>query len=126
MITVGINKIRKIVSTKQKSIRCYSNCKVEISEKNINKDNDKNYETFQRLLKNSVVSYDVGDKVYGNIVSIENRSVLVDIGLKDYAILPSDEISITGGHAADKLIENEKREFLVIRSSSRDVQLTLS
>jgi small subunit ribosomal protein S1 len=124
MIIVGVNKIKKKVSTKLKSVHCYSKVGVETIEKDINK--DKNYETFQRLLKNSVVSYDVGDKVYGDIVSIENRSVLVDIGLKDYAILPFDEISITGGHAADKLIEREKREFLVISSSSRDVQLTLS
>jgi small subunit ribosomal protein S1 len=106
---------------------CYSNSIIATS--NIRKPTteiEKNYEIFDSLLKKYVVSYDVGDKISGNVVSIDNRSVFIDIGLKDYAILPSDEISITGGRAVDLLTEGETKEFLVIRSSSRDVQLTVS
>jgi small subunit ribosomal protein S1 len=86
----------------------------------------KKYEIFEKLLEKYVLSYDVGDRASGTVVSIDNRSVLVDMGLKDYAILPLNEISIKGGHAEDFLKEGDTREFLVIRSSSREVQLTVS
>jgi small subunit ribosomal protein S1 len=101
----------------------------EISSKCISFESNEtkeNYENFEKLLKKYVIRFDVGDRASGKVVSICSRSVLIDMGLKDYAILPFNEISIKGGHAEDLLTVGETREFLVIRSTNREVQLTVS
>jgi small subunit ribosomal protein S1 len=103
------------------------NCKLSKNDKLIEGETlDQKYEIFEKLLKKHVISYNVGDKAVGTVVSIDNRSVSVDMGLKDYAMLPLNEISIKGGRAEDLLSEGETYEFLVIRSSPREHQLTVS
>lgn len=62
----------------------------------------------------------------GTVVSMDNKFVYVDMGLKDYALLPRDEVSVSKKSAEDVLTVGESKEFLVIRSNNREVQLTLS
>merc|ERR1712118_618634 len=56
----------------------------------------------------------------------DKKFVYVDMGLKDYALLPREEISLTGERAEDKLSIGETREFVVIRTSNRAVQPIVS
>jgi len=84
------------------------------------------YSMFDEMIKKYVVNYNVGDRVSGKVVSIDNKSVQVDLGLKDYAILPQDEVSMIGERAEEILSVGESREFLVTRASNREVQLIIS
>lgn len=84
------------------------------------------YNMFDELLKKHVVKYNVGDRVNGTIVSIDKNAVSVDMGLKDYALLPREEVSLTEKRAEDVLSIGQSREFLVIRSFSRDIHPTVS
>lgn len=84
------------------------------------------YSTFDKLLSTSITSYDVGDKVLGTVVSMDKKSVYVDMGLKDYALLPREEVSITEENAENILSVGESREFLVTGISKRDIRPTIS
>jgi small subunit ribosomal protein S1 len=87
---------------------------------------DEKYRVFGDLLEKYVVNYNEGDKAIGTVVSMDNKSVYVDLGLKDYALLPRDEVSMIKKRAEEVLNVGETREFLVIRSTNREVQLTVS
>jgi small subunit ribosomal protein S1 len=48
------------------------------------------------------------------------------MGLKDYAVLPREEISMTGENAEDVLTIGESRQFLVTDVTRRDIRPTIS
>lgn len=52
--------------------------------------------------------------------------VYVDMGLKDFALLPRGEVSLTGESAEEALPIGESRVFLVTSVSKRDAQPTVS
>jgi small subunit ribosomal protein S1 len=93
------------------------------NEKNLDKDT---YDMFDQLLKKYVAKFHVGEKVVGKVVSMDNKFVYIDLGLKDYALLPRNEVSIKKERAEDLLLTDESYEFLVTRASKREVQLILS
>jgi len=97
-------------------------------EKSVNEKNlDNNlYDMFDQLLKKYIIKFNVGEKVVGKVVSMDNKSVYIDLGLKDYALLPRNEVSIKKERAEDLLLLGESYEFLVTRASKREVQLILS
>merc|ERR1711904_670804 len=80
------------------------------------------YNLFEELLDKYNVKFNVGDRVVGTVVSMDKKFVYVDMGLKDYALLPREEVSLTGQRAEDILPIGESREFLVMRKSKREVQ----
>lgn len=54
------------------------------------------------------------------------KSVYVDMGLKDYALLPREEVSITEESVENILSIGESREFLVTSVSKRDIRPIIS
>jgi len=84
------------------------------------------YTTFDELLKKCVVGCKVGDKLTGKVASMDKRSVYIDVGLKDYALLPREEVSLTGKKAEEILSIGESQVFLVTSISRRDAQPTVS
>lgn len=84
------------------------------------------YAMFDKLLKKHVVKLHTGERVAGTVVSIDKKNVYVDMGLKDYALLPKEEVSLAGKHAEEVLLVGESREFLVIRTSEREIQPIVS
>merc|ERR1711988_458838 len=80
------------------------------------------YSLFDELLNKYTVEFNVGDKVVGTVVSMDKKFVYVKMGLKDYALLPREEVSLTGKRAEDVLPIGESREFFVMRKSKREVQ----
>jgi small subunit ribosomal protein S1 len=84
------------------------------------------YAMFDALLEKHIVKYNNGDRVVGTVVSMDKKFVYVDMGLKDYALLPREEVSLAGEHAEAVLSVGESREFLVIRACDSEVQLVLS
>merc|ERR1711904_513545 len=84
------------------------------------------YTLFEELLDKYDVKFDVGDRVVGTVVSMDKKFVYVDMGLKDYALLPREEVSLSGEAAEDILPIGESREFLVMRKSKREIQPLVS
>jgi small subunit ribosomal protein S1 len=84
------------------------------------------YSMFDKMLKDCVVGYKIGDKVSGKVVAMDKRSIYVDMGLKDYALLPRREVSLIEESAEEVLPVGESRVFLVTGVSKRDAQLTVS
>merc|ERR1719161_3334918 len=84
------------------------------------------YAMFDALLEKHVVKYTTGDRVVGTVVSMDKKFVYLDMGLKDYALLPREEVSLTAERAEVVLPIGDSREFLVIHASTREVQLVVS
>jgi small subunit ribosomal protein S1 len=84
------------------------------------------YSTFDKLLKECVVGCNVGDKLTGKVASMDKRLVYIDVGLKDYALLPREEVSLAGEIAEEILPIGESQVFLVTKISKRDAQPTVS
>merc|ERR1712224_147149 len=84
------------------------------------------YILFDELLNKYNVKFDVGDRIVGTVVSMDKKFVYVDMGLKDYALLPREEVSLTGKCAEDILPIGESREFFVMRKSKKEVQPLVS
>lgn len=80
------------------------------------------YELFDDLLEKHIVEYKTGEKVVGTIVSVDKKFVKVYMGLKDYALLPREEVSLTGESAEDVVSVGETREFLMTHSPTRGTQ----
>jgi small subunit ribosomal protein S1 len=83
---------------------------------------DKMYALFDDLLKKYEVKFDEGDRVIGTIVSMDKKFVYVEMGLKDYALLPREEVSLAGERAEDILPIGQSREFVVMRKSAKEVR----
>merc|ERR1719335_1569630 len=84
------------------------------------------YSTFDKLLKECVVGCKVGDRLTGKVASMDKRLVYIDVGLKDYALLPREEVSLAGESAEEILPIGESQVFLVTKISKRDAQPTVS
>jgi len=84
------------------------------------------YSMYDKLLKECVVGCKVGDRLTGTVASMDKKLVYIDMGLKDYAILPREEVSLTGEKAEEVLPIGESQVFLVTNISKRDAQPTVS
>lgn len=65
-------------------------------------------------------------QVTGTVVSIDKKFVYVDLGLKDNAVMPLGEASISGQKAEDVVSVGEAREFSVLRTAQGDNPAVLS
>jgi small subunit ribosomal protein S1 len=83
--------------------------------------------SFEELLKLYDYNFKKGDLVKGKIIGFDSKGVLVDIGAKTSAIVPSREVSLNGTKSPDEVVKiGDEYEFLIIREENDDGQLTLS
>ncbi|NLF84419.1 MAG: 30S ribosomal protein S1 [Candidatus Gastranaerophilales bacterium] len=82
---------------------------------------------FEELLGQFDYNFKKGDIVKGKVIGYTPNSVLVDIGAKTTARVPLKELSLTDKTPEEALpLDNQEREFLIIREEDEDGQLTLS
>ena len=75
----------------------------------------------------TMVSFDEGDVVKGNVVRIDKDEVLVDIGYKSEGVIPSTELSIRKSvDPADEVELGEEIDALVLTKEDSEGRLVLS
>jgi small subunit ribosomal protein S1 len=75
----------------------------------------------------TMVSFDEGDVVKGNVVRIDKDEVLVDIGYKSEGVIPSTELSIRKSVDPDDEVElGEEIDALVLTKEDAEGRLVLS
>ncbi len=75
----------------------------------------------------TMVSFEEGDVVKGNVVRIDKDEVLVDIGYKSEGVIPSHELSIRKSvNPADEVEQGEEVDALVLTKEDADGRLILS
>lgn len=81
---------------------------------------------FESLLEKYDYKFKKGDLVKGVVCGFDSQGVLVDIGAKTTALLPSYE-AVEKGESVEKLFENgQEGEFLIIRDEDEDGKFLLS
>lgn len=82
---------------------------------------------FESLLKNYDYSFQKGDLVKGIVCSYDSEGVIVDIGAKTAAIVPSREARVNYDVPVEEtLVKNKEYEFLIIREENEDGRFMLS
>jgi small subunit ribosomal protein S1 len=75
----------------------------------------------------TIVPFEEGDVVTGNVVRIDKDEVLVDIGYKSEGVIPSNELSIRKSvNPADEVELGEEVDALVLTKEDQDGRLILS
>jgi small subunit ribosomal protein S1 len=75
----------------------------------------------------TIVLFDEGDVVTGNVVRIDKDEVLVDIGYKSEGVIPSNELSIRKSvDASEEVSLGEEVDALVLTKEDQDGRLILS
>jgi small subunit ribosomal protein S1 len=75
----------------------------------------------------TIVPFDEGDVVSGQVVRIDNDEVLVDIGYKSEGVIPSNELSIRKSvDPSDEVELGEEVDALVLTKEDQDGRLILS
>ena len=75
----------------------------------------------------TIVPFEEGDVVTGNVVRIDKDEVLVDIGYKSEGVIPSHELSIRKSvNPADEVSLGEEVDALVLTKEDQDGRLILS
>lgn len=93
----------------------------------VKKDNADMYAALENMLKVGPAIFKPDEKVSGTVVGMDKRMVYVDIGLKQPAVVPRSELSITANvDAASIVAVNDVREFAVLRQDGPDGSVTLS
>jgi len=82
---------------------------------------------FEQLLKLYDYSFKKGDIIKGKVIGYERGGLMVDIGAKTAAVVPSKELSIDYGKSAQDIAKiDDEKEFIIIRDEDEEGQLTLS
>ncbi len=81
---------------------------------------------FEALLEQYDYKFQKGDLVKGVICGFESQGVMVDIGAKNYAVIPTYEAVEKGENIEDKFNKGDEGEFLIIREEDEDGKLLLS
>ncbi len=82
---------------------------------------------FEKLLGNYDYSFKKGDLVKGVVWSYDSEGVIVDIGAKTSAIVPSKEVLLDSSTSISSVLEKGKEyEFLIIREEDEDGRFVLS
>src|SRR4051794_41840975 len=75
----------------------------------------------------TLVPFEEGDVVSGNVVRIDNDEVLVDIGYKSEGVIPSNELSIRKSvDPHDEVELGEEVDALVLTKEDQDGRLIMS
>ncbi|GAB4210453.1 MAG: 30S ribosomal protein S1 [Synechococcales cyanobacterium] len=82
---------------------------------------------FAQLLEQQTYNFEQGQVLRGKVVSHDQRGVFVDVGGKNLALVPSQEVSLrTVADVAVALPIGAEEEFMVIREQDDAGQITLS
>ena len=82
--------------------------------------------SFEELLEKYDYSFQKGNLVKGTVCGYDNSGVLVDIGAKTTAVVPTREAIEKGENAEEKLKKGKEYEFLIIREEDDEGKFLLS
>jgi len=75
----------------------------------------------------TIIAFDDGDLVSGEVVKIDSDEVLLDIGYKSEGVIPSKELSIRNDVDPHEVVQlGERLEALVLQKEDKDGRLILS
>ena len=90
-------------------------------------DNDLGGMSFEDAIDATIVAFDDGDIVTGEVVKIDSDEVLLDIGYKSEGVIPSKELSIRNDVDPNEVVSlGERLEALVLTKEDKDGRLVLS
>ena len=81
---------------------------------------------FESLLEKYDYKFQKGDLVKGIICGFDSQGVVVDIGAKTIAVIPTYEAVDKGENPADKFQKGQEGEFLIIKEEDEDGKFLLS
>ncbi len=82
---------------------------------------------FTEAIERTVIEFDEGDIVEGTVASVDQDSVLVDIGYKSEGVIPAHELSIRRGVSPDEVVQvGDRIEALVLDKEDDEGRLILS
>lgn len=81
---------------------------------------------FEELLKKYDYNFQKGDLVKGIVCGYDSQGVMVDIGAKTIAVVPTREAVDKGENVEDKYKKGQEYEFLIIREEDEDGKFLLS
>ena len=81
---------------------------------------------FEELLKQYDYKFQKGDLVKGIVCGFDGQGVMVDIGAKTIAIVPTREAVEKDEKPEDKFEKGKEYEFLIIREEDEDGKFLLS
>lgn len=81
---------------------------------------------FEALLEKYDYKFQKGDLVKGIICGFDSQGVMVDIGAKTIAVIPTYEAVEKGENPEDKFQKGQEGEFLIIREEDDDGKFLLS
>lgn len=81
---------------------------------------------FEALLSQYDYKFQKGDLVKGTICGFDSQGVMVDIGAKTTAIIPTYEAVDKGENIEDKFEKGQEGEFLIIKEEDEDGRFLLS
>ena len=83
--------------------------------------------SFEDAIDATIVAFDDGDIVTGEVVKIDSDEVLLDIGYKSEGVIPSKELSIRNDVDPHEVVSlGERLEALVLTKEDKDGRLILS
>ncbi len=83
-------------------------------------------EDFEKLLEKYDYKFQKGDLVKGVVSGFDSQGVLVDIGAKTTAVIPTYEAVEKGENVEEKFEKGQEGEFLIIREEDEDGKFLLS
>ncbi len=81
---------------------------------------------FEALLDKYDYKFQKGDLVKGTVCGFDSQGVMVDIGAKTTAVIPTYEAVDKGENIEDKFKKGQEGEFLIIREEDEDGKFLLS
>lgn len=81
---------------------------------------------FEALLSKYDYNFQKGDLVKGVVCGFDSQGVMVDIGAKTMAVIPTYEAVDKGENIEDKFQKGQEGEFLIIREEDEDGKFLLS
>jgi ribosomal protein S1 len=81
---------------------------------------------FEKLLEKYDYKFQKGDLVKGVVCGFDGQGVMVDIGAKTFAVIPTYEAVEKGENVEDKFTKGQEGEFLIIREEDEDGKFLLS
>src|SRR5436309_2067171 len=83
--------------------------------------------SFKDAIAGTIVEFDDGDIVQGEVVKVDKDEVLLDIGFKSEGVIPSRELSIRHDVDPHEIVHvGEKIEALVLQKEDKEGRLVLS
>lgn len=81
---------------------------------------------FEKLLEQYDYNFKKGDLVKGVVCGFDSQGVLIDIGAKTTAVVPTYEAVDKGENIEEKFEKGQEAEFLIIREEDEDGRFLLS